>query len=258
MTDFFLPATGWQYDALARLSAWAAQDPDVVALRAYGSVEASEEIDAFSDLDVSITAPDPETCAEHLIEMTTSWFAPVFASSRHPHERGLTLRLVLVDLRRIDASIRLPQDQSARRPRPAAPSADPFEALTNDFLFDAVLAAVKAGRADLLIASHLTLGLARHLLVGGMLLRDRDLGTRHHRHGGTAHDDWAARLGGVPVITDAAVVTGLIRRYTGLLADLSAAFGCASADAGPLIALLNAVEASRWGGQARRRTQEEQ
>jgi hypothetical protein len=121
---------------------------------------------------------------------------------------------------------------------------DPFDTLTNDFLFGAVLAAVKVGRADLLITSHLALGLARHLLVAAMLLRDRDTGTRHHRHGGTGHEGWAAALGAVPVITDARVITGLVRRYIAVLGELTEAFGRGPTDTEPLQALLDAADAA--------------
>lgn len=248
VTELALPANGWQRDALTRLSGWVAREPEVVALRAHGSAAlVGETLDAFADLDVSITALDPQACAERLIDMVTASFAPVFASARHAHEGGIVLRLVLVDLRRIDASITPPQAEFARTPRETSLDAqmrDEFDALTNDFLFEAVLAATKAGRADLLIASHLTLGLARHLLVGGMLLRDRDTGTRHHRHGGTGHDGWAAALGAVPVITDARVITSLIRRYIAILGELAEAFGRGPTDTDPLQALLDAVDAA--------------
>jgi hypothetical protein len=65
------------------------------------------------------------------------------------------------------------------------------------FHFDAVLAAVKAARGDVLIGAHLTLQLARHILVIAML-RDRDAGTAHHRFGGSRWDTWASRLARAP------------------------------------------------------------
>ncbi|MCF3131736.1 hypothetical protein [Streptomyces olivochromogenes] len=42
--------------------------------------------------------------------------------------------------------------------------------LINDCRFDAVMAAVKAAREDVLIGGHLTLQLARHVLVAALLL----------------------------------------------------------------------------------------
>lgn len=240
------PDAGWQHEAFSRLSEWAARRPGVVAIRVHGSV-ANGDLDAFSDLDVSITSLDPAEFGGRFTDFVAASLAPVFASSHHSHDGSVTLRLVLTDLRRIDASITPPPTRRApvlSQPPATALSRDPFEALTNDFLFEAVLAGVKAGRGDLLIASHLTLGLARHLLVGAMMLRDRDTGTRHHRYGGTSHDGWAAALGATPAITDKFAITGLIRRYSRLLGEMTTAFGRIPADAGPLLALLDAVEAA--------------
>jgi hypothetical protein len=217
-------------------------------VRSYGSASLGERcLDIFSDLDVSITAADPRTCAERLSSMMAGSFARIFASARHEHAGGIVLRFVLADLRRIDASITPPSVKSAQAGDGtplSAPSRDETDLLVNDFLFEAVLAAVKAGRGDLLIASHLTFGLARHLLVAAMLLRDRDTGTRHHRYGGTGHDCWAAALGPIPKITDAGVITSLIRRYISVLGELTDALGHAPADPGPLLALLDAVDAA--------------
>ncbi|MFF4520436.1 hypothetical protein [Streptomyces bluensis] len=60
--------------------------------------------------------------------------------------------------------------------------------LVTAFRFDAVLAAVRAARGDMLIGAHLTFQLARHILVIAMLIRDREAGTNHHRFGGTRWD----------------------------------------------------------------------
>lgn len=248
MTKLALPAAGWQHEALARLSEWAAHEPAVEAVRAHGSASLGENcLDIFSDLDVSITAIDPRTCAERLASMIAGSFACIFASARHEHADGIVLRFVLTDLRRIDASITptsVKSTQAGAETPPGAPSRDETDLLVNDFLFEAVLAAVKAARGDLLIASHLTFGLARHLLVAAMLLRDRDTGRRHHRYGGTGHDRWAAALGQVPKITGAGVITSLIRRYASVLRELADSLGRAPVDTGPLLALLDAVDSS--------------
>jgi hypothetical protein len=110
------------------------------------------------------------------------------------------VRLVLRDLRRIDVTVAPPAGQDPGQAS-TAPGTDPVGAmagLVSDFQLDAILAAVKAAREDVLIGAHLTLGLARHVLWAAMLLRDRDTGTTHHRHGCTPRDTWAARLGAAP------------------------------------------------------------
>jgi hypothetical protein len=194
-TSSALPTVGWQYDALTQIQGWAQGEPDILAVRAHGSLVGADGIDTLSDLDVTITADDPQECAKRFTEMVTARLSPVFAHASSKRCDGMTLRLVLADLRRIDASIDFPPPEVCGAvPAPSLPSAQStairsqFDNMLNDFLFEAVLAATKAGRGDMLIAAHLTHGLARHILVGAMLMRDRDTGTRHHRHGGTLHD----------------------------------------------------------------------
>jgi hypothetical protein len=67
--------------------------------------------------------------------------------------------------------------------------------LDAEFRFISVQAVGKLVRNDLLIGAHLALELERMVLVVAMLLRDRDLGTTVHRHGGL-HNEVAERIGG--------------------------------------------------------------
>jgi hypothetical protein len=95
----------------------------------------------------------------------------------------------LSDLRPIDISAAPPEPPcgTAQATDPGQRQ-DPAEAVAGivaSFGFDAVLAAVKAARGGILTGAHLTLQLARHVLVIAMLLRSRDAGTDHHRHGGS-------------------------------------------------------------------------
>ncbi|EST26959.1 hypothetical protein M878_26045 [Streptomyces roseochromogenus subsp. oscitans DS 12.976] len=118
-----------------------------------------------------------------------------------------------------------------------------IDPLVNDFRFDAVLAACKAARRDVLIGAHLALGLARHILVVGMVLRDQAKSTTHHRHGGTRYDAWAARLAAAPAPYDPAAIIAAIRYYTVALQDLLTEHGVqAHLDNGPLLTLLDAVD----------------
>jgi len=147
-----------------------------------------------------ITAVDPVTVAEDLARQIGSRLSPVFAASRSGDLSAHCVRLVLRDLRRIVITATAPAG-GEQGPAPAGRSRDPAEAaaeLAGSFRFDAVLAAVKAARGDVLIGAHLTLQLARHILVIAMLLRDRDAGTAHHRHGGSRWDAWASRLAQAP------------------------------------------------------------
>jgi hypothetical protein len=89
----------------------------------------------------------------------------------------------LSDLRRIDISAAPPEPPcgTAHATDPGQRQ-DPAEAVAGivaSFRFDTVLAAVNAARGGILIGAHLTLQLARHVLMIAMLLRDRDAGTDH-------------------------------------------------------------------------------
>jgi hypothetical protein len=66
---------------------------------------------------------------------------------------------------------------------PEAGPADQFDRISNDFWFKAMLAVSKVARNDLLVALHLSLDLVRDCCLLGMMLRDRQSGTTHHRDG---------------------------------------------------------------------------
>jgi hypothetical protein len=84
--------------------------------------------------------------------------APVYAADRSGDLSAYTVRLVLTDLRRIDISATTPAgvEQSPAAAQNQSPP-DPIPELIGTFKFDAVLAAVKAARHDVLISAHLTL-----------------------------------------------------------------------------------------------------
>lgn len=66
--------------------------------------------------------------------------------------------------------------------------------MVQDFWFKGMLTVSKVMRHDLLIAAHLALELLQGTYVLAMLLRDRALGTSHHREGGMGND-FVAQLG---------------------------------------------------------------
>ena len=97
----------------------------------------------------------------------------------------------------------------------------------------------------MLIGAHLTLQLARHILVIAMLIRDRKAGTNHHRFGGTRWDAWAARLASAPAPYTRAGITEAIRYYADALDELLLiGFGLGRlSDDRPLQNLLDAIDA---------------
>jgi len=172
-----LPDSGWQERLLPVLAGLASEDARVSDLRAHGSAGGTAR---WSDLDVQVTATEPIGAAESLACRIGDRVAPVFAASRSGSASGYCVRLVLADLRRIDISAvpAEPSDGTGQALEPGQHQ-EPREAVAEtlaDFRFEAVLAAVKAARGDVLIGAHLTLQLARHVLVIAMLLRDRDAG----------------------------------------------------------------------------------
>jgi hypothetical protein len=184
--------------------------------------------------------------------------APVFAASRSGDASGYCVRLVLADLRRIDISAvpAEPSDgtgqalESWQRQEPGGAVADTLA----DFRFEGVLVAVRAARGDVLIGAHLTLQLARHVLVIAMLLRSRDAGTDHHRHGGSRWDQWAARLADAPTPYSTTGIATAIRFYAAALEEILACWDPETClDNGPLLDSLSAInrdaadEAARAG-----------
>jgi len=183
-----------------------------------------EVADAWSDLDVLILVED---AALPRYYPSTDWLqelGDVWAVEQPPG--GATTLVRFADFRRLDLVFRRRSEVSeiatwgasllwaghrvifSRAPdldaalaqffmRPAPPPYDAvqFAWMVNAYWFAAAAAVYKIVRGDLLIALHLALELEQQCLVLGMMLRDRDEGTTHHRDGGGG-DPYVARLRG--------------------------------------------------------------
>jgi len=240
------PDDGWQQRTLPALAQLAVQNGRISDFRVHGSAGgAGAVIDRWSDLDVLITAAEPSTAAEDLAREIGRHLSPVYAADRGGDSSAYTVRLVLSDLRRIDITATVPAG-GEQRPAAAAQNHSPPERvaeLIGTFQFEAVLAAVKAARHDVLIGAHLTLQLARHILVIAMLLRDRDAETAHHRYGGSRWDAWVSHLAEAPAPYDRAAITAAIRFYATKLDEIVADWNPhLQLDNRPLLELLDAVE----------------
>jgi hypothetical protein len=240
------PGDGWQQRTLPALARLAAQDARISDFRVHGSAGgAGAAIDRWSDLDVLITAAEPPKAAEDLAREIGRRLSPVYAADRGGDPSAYTVRLVLSDLRRIDitATAVAGGEQSPAAAAQNQSPPDPIAELIGTFKFDAVLAAVKAARHDVLIGAHLTLQLARHILVIAMLLRDRDADTAHHRYGGSRWDAWASQLGEAPAPYTQSAITAAIRFYAIKLDEIVADWDPhVQLDNRPLLELLDAVE----------------
>lgn len=216
---------GWQDATLAEIRALLEPDGDAVALVLFGSLcGPPEQIDWWSDIDVMLVATDG---ARERFFPSPAWLGALgglYTWECSSYERSGAIRAVFTDLRRIDVVVveehvvadianwknhplrgprhaifsrsRAVDDAIASMPetRPPARPATPeeFEEMCRGFWFGAHIALKKAVRGDLLIAAHLAIGLVRECMVVSMLLRDRDAGTRYHRHGGAGNEAVAA------------------------------------------------------------------
>jgi hypothetical protein len=162
-------ATGWQAITLARLSAALV---GIGTVEPYGSSVRPDLLDGWSDLDVAIALNRPIEFGD-----LEPGLGQVWAWQNSPAVEGQTLRLVLIDGRRIDIKARITDAEIG------SPITLPRAAPDNPVRFDAALAATRFGRGDRLIGLHLTLGVLRECLVVAMLLRDRAEGTDRHRTG---------------------------------------------------------------------------
>jgi hypothetical protein len=164
----------WQQRLAAELRARLARRAQVTVV---GSALEPATLDGWSDLDLHLRLAEDLDLAE-VVRPAGVWAHDVAATTDEQ-----VVRLVLRDGRRLDLQVRGPG-----RLRVAPPD----EQTRARSL--AALVAVKTGRGDRLIATHLLLELLQTALVDGMRLRDRDTGTTVHRTG-TARDDLADEVG---------------------------------------------------------------
>jgi hypothetical protein len=205
----------WQHQLLDQLTSVLGSQRGVVDIAPHGSF-VTGNADQWSDLDVRITVT-ADWFAYFFPEM--NWiadFGEVYATSQFIDQNSGTTRIVFRDGRRLDLRFESTAVTAGGGRRAARP--DTLTTLENDFRFEAILAASKLARNDLLIGMHLTLELERKVLVVAMLLRDRDLGTNTHRFGGL-HNDAVDLLGMAG--TDTVGLVGRIRQASTAFSTLA-------------------------------------
>lgn len=147
-----------------------------------GSFTEPALLDRFSDIDVEVYFKDGYA-ADTVNRLLTLFEQKclVFAKELHEYEGGCTLRLCLDNGWRFDLSLLYPHPASA--PVKTVCWVSEFDKIIDTFWFAVVMALVKTGRGDYLIASHLALETARLTIVFQMLLRDEEKETNIHRFG---------------------------------------------------------------------------
>jgi hypothetical protein len=220
----------WQADTITQLIELLQPKDAVQAAILVGSLaNPGVQPDQWSDIDIVVVVDDDEIAQ---FFPGFGWLAPigaVYTFSQTQNSPFFTSRVCLTDTRRIDfifllestfakpvgwkpnpfqygyrvlfsKSAGMEAALTGKLPVPKS-THDPdteFEQIATDFWFKGMLAVSKVARNDLLIAQHLTLDLARYYLVVGMMLRDRELNTRHHRHGGFGNELIARLALGTP------------------------------------------------------------
>ncbi|MDX9972158.1 MAG: hypothetical protein RBU21_04105 [FCB group bacterium] len=202
----------WQRQALSDVTELLHTKPCVLGLAVIGSCAGADDaIDAWSDVDFVVLVKDPDF--EGFLQ--GDWLLDIgrlYCCARSRNERFNTVRAYYENGRRYDFLI-ASSAQWARcsewNPNPVCravrclfshvpgfpgmvaadvPPMSPFPlqeltGLAEQFRFKGMMAAGKVARNDLLVALHLALDMFRDCCVLAMLLRDRELGSNHHRRG---------------------------------------------------------------------------
>jgi hypothetical protein len=210
-----MPPAGWQNSFLHDFRRMVEPDGDVVALVLFGSLAAEPGYaDTWSDIDVVLVVR--RGTAGRFFPSAT-WLRPfgaIWTCQAISKEHTSVLLVCFEDGRRLDVvifedhgALEIPswkdnpfhgptrvlfsRSESVDAAIVSAPAGIPLRGFSDDdlaamsdaFWFGAQVAVRKLVRGDLLIASHLALGLIRDCLVLEMLLRDGAAGTSYHPRG---------------------------------------------------------------------------
>jgi predicted nucleotidyltransferase len=207
----------WQQPFIEVLQQQLYANEDVVALVVFGSAARGEAtIDLWSDVDLLLITTD-EGLASFF--PTVEWLRPladIYAYEQQSNDLTHTTRICFTDIRRVDlvfmTATALKQYDQATFWQPgkivfakvsavseklrqtshisafSLPSAEDFRRMVEQFWYRSTVAVYKVIRDDWLIAWHLSLELIQDCCVLGMMLRDRQGQTNHHRASGLGND----------------------------------------------------------------------
>jgi len=210
---------GWQSKHTLKITKLLRSYPAVRAVLQYGStVPPQVSLDRWSDVDLLIVADVPTVEALTSDVEWTASLGSLHAWEVFPSEFKIVLRLCVRDFSRFDLvfttsdylsqidvwgqsqlsapvkillcrdPLLLPWLTTRLEPSiPVGPSATEFGDMVRRFWFGMSVAITKVVRNDLLIALHLSQEALQTCLVLKMILRDREMGTSHHRTGGSGN-----------------------------------------------------------------------
>ena len=206
---------GWQCKTIEQVKAVLERDEDVRGLVLIGSYTRDDiRTDIWSDVDIVIVVAGQ---ALSRFYPATDWVSAIgepYCFSQSSTNDYCVTRVYFEDGRRLDvviasesslAAIEAWEDNPLRYTNTCLFSRSPaldralsmhfsppvlkpvspeeFDRMANDFVFKGMLAVSKIGRAELLVALHLSLDMIRDCLVLAMMIRDRENGSDHHRDG---------------------------------------------------------------------------
>jgi len=173
----------WQMEAATKMSSFMAGSSLKVERIAFaGSMLDYGLLDVYSDIDMEIyLSNNAPVDFAGLLEALEDKFCAVFGYQIFNYDDRDTLRLCLENGWRFDLTF-IYSGQTAPRDADDSFLANAQKTM-NEFWYTAVLALVKFGRGDYLVASHLALELCRLNIAVQMLLRDNEKKTSKHRFG---------------------------------------------------------------------------
>lgn len=209
-------AEGWQIPLVDQIVTMMKSIQSVQSIIQYGSVIAPDSnFDFWSDIDLLIVLKDG-TIGEFY--PSTDWvttLGSILAVEQYQNSNRTLIRVCFSDLRRVDfvfttesalstignwganylwkpvhvcysksSIVNSVLTQPVSRPDPPLISLEDFNQFVQRFWFRQVIAVSKVIRDDLLIALHLALESVQDCCTLGMLHRDRETGTSHHKTGG--------------------------------------------------------------------------
>jgi len=147
-----------------------------------GSMLNQDLLDVFSDIDMNIYLSDNTAVdIEYFFKQIEKQFGFIFGYQILNNDNKETLRICLDNGWRFDLTFIYPKKKTLRYDENLF--VDKIKNVINEFWFISVLAMVKLGRRDNLVAAHLVLELCQLNIVIQMILRDNKKGSNIHRFG---------------------------------------------------------------------------
>ena len=170
----------WQIVAMEEVTAFLNRVLPIEKIDIYGSVLDFEQLDVFSDVDMSVF---PEKGLDFQMQdfiRTLSGEYEIFGYQIIRCDTHDLLRVCFETGWRFDISFFYSKEKIEL---PAESFEDKVEAIVNEFWYITSLVLAKIGRGDYLVAAHLVLELCQMTIVIQMLIRDDEKGTNVHRFG---------------------------------------------------------------------------